>query len=119
MDCGWPVCFADIAVSSSDMSLFRNCKNSKKCDGLIPNDPQSRWILLYQWLPQLLLPGCNFTVDTSVSAIGWKTAEDLILDISCNSKWDGRAGGCSVVRYSHDCCLIKFVYLPRCPGTVI
>ena len=67
---GWLECFADIAVSTSDMSLFRNCKNSKKCDGLIPNDPQSHWILLYQWLPQLLLPGCNFTVDTSVSAIG-------------------------------------------------
>ena len=71
------MCFADIAVSSSDMSLFRNCKNSKKCDGLIPNDPQYHWILLYQWLPQLLLPACNFTLHTQVSAIGWKTAVDL------------------------------------------
>ena len=30
---------SDIAVSNSDMSLFRNCKNAKKYDGLIPNDP--------------------------------------------------------------------------------
>ena len=53
------------------MSLFRNCKNSKKCDGLIPNDPQSCWILLYQWLPQLLLRACNFTLDTSLLFYDW------------------------------------------------
>ena len=38
---GWLlVGFADIAVTNSDMSLFRNCKNIKKLDGLIPNDPR-------------------------------------------------------------------------------
>ena len=37
---GWLACFADIAVSTSDMSLFCNRKNRKKSDGLIPNDPQ-------------------------------------------------------------------------------
>ena len=36
---GWPACFADIAVSTSDMSLFCNRKNRKKHDGLIRNDP--------------------------------------------------------------------------------
>ena len=36
---GWLACFADIAVSTSDMSLFCNRKKRKKHDGLIPNDP--------------------------------------------------------------------------------
>ena len=56
---GWLECFADIAVSTSDMSLFRNCKNRKKRDGLIPNDPQYYYIgsnTEYQTLTGLSIP---------------------------------------------------------------
>ena len=57
---GWLlVGFADIAVTNSDMSLFRNCKNIKKLDGLIPNDPQYYYIgsnTEYQTLTGLSIP---------------------------------------------------------------
>ena len=74
---GWS-CFADKAVSGSDMSLFRNGKNRTKSDGLMPNDPRYYCIgsiAEYRVLTDSNQP-TNFTLntlDSSVSLSGIKT----------------------------------------------